>query len=148
MWFCIIAFAVVLSLFVGRLYVSLFPSGGTSRSTDMSPLQLPVIPPDRLLSSSPFRARLDDCTLTTCDVEFVLRGYDPKGRLRYDAHERFKRWITGQFRDTVFNTVDKLYFQHDEKVLFQLYCRLGTGPWLVGGEVSLDWKEANEKSVG
>jgi hypothetical protein len=146
-WLCIVAFAVVLGLFVSKLYVALFPTHGSNQS-DIPPLKLSVIPPDRLLSSSPFRARLDDCTLASCDVEFVLRGYDPKGRLRYDAREGFKKWVTGQFRDTVFDTVDKLYFQQDEKVAFQLYCRLGTGPWLVGDEVSLDWRESNEKSEG
>jgi hypothetical protein len=143
-WFCLVAFAVVLSLFIGKLYVMLFPPADTVSSV----LKLPLVPPDRLLTSSPFRARLDDCTLKTCDVDFILRGYDPKGRLRYDAHDSVKKWVTGQFRDTAFNTVDKLYFQHTESISFQLFCRLNAGSWLVGENVALDWKELNEKSDG
>jgi hypothetical protein len=40
-WFCIVAFAVVLSLFIGKLYVTLFPSKEIKRSTVIPP-QLPT----------------------------------------------------------------------------------------------------------
>lgn len=107
----------------------------------------PVVPPDRLLAASPFRVRLDDCTGRSCDVKLYVRGYDPKGRLRYDASERFNNWITGQFRDTFFNTPDKIYFEAKEKVSFQSYCRLGNGPLLVGESTELDWKAWNESGT-
>lgn len=103
-----------------------------------------LVPPGRLLVASPFRVRLDDCTSRSCDVELFLRGYDPKGRLRYDARGRFDNWITGQYRDTVFNTTDKIYFEANERVSFQLYCRFGQGPMLVGEGEELDWKAWNE----
>ena len=102
------------------------------------------IPPDRLLQATPFRARMDDCPKRSCDIEFILRGYDSQGRLRYDHSASFKDWITGQFRDTVFNSTDKMYFEHQEQINFQLYCRIDQEPYLVGDQRTLDWKPFNE----
>jgi hypothetical protein len=148
-WFCIVAFAVVLSLFIAKLYQSLFAASAKDQSGKALPVRVPVVtPPDRLLSAAPFRAELKDCAPYTCDVDFVLRGYDPTGRLRYDAHTEFKNWVRGQLKDTVFNTTDKIYFRANEKVVFQLYCRLGAGRRmfgdLVSDQVSLGWQEENE----
>jgi hypothetical protein len=114
-----------------------------SNSSSPQPKTAPI-PPDRLLQAAPFRARMDDCPERSCDIEFVLRGYDSKGRLRYDNSARFKNWITGQFRDTVFNSIDKMYFEHQERISFQIFCRLNNEPFLVGDQRELDWTPWNE----
>lgn len=155
-WFVIIAFAVVLSLFIGKLYVTLFHPGepsGSKAATDRgtqgpSPFSTATIPPGRLLRARPFHVRLDDCSLASCNVEFVLRGYDPKGRLRYDASQRFDKWTTGQVKDTDFNTADQVYFEASEEIVFQVFCRLGTGPRVVGDEGSLHWQASYEATEG
>lgn len=107
----------------------------------------PEIPPDRLLSAAPFRVTLNDCTGRTCDVELYLRGYDSRGRLRYDAKQRFQEWIINQFRDTSFNTIDRMYFAAKETIKFQSYCRLGQGSLIRGETRILDWQAWNEEGT-
>jgi len=76
----------------------------------------------------------------------VLRAYDPQGRLRYDARAQFNQFVIGQYRDTVFNTADQMYFEAGEKATFLLYCRIGNGPFQVGEQSSLGWRPWNEGS--
>jgi hypothetical protein len=115
--------------------------------------ETPTIPPGRLLVVAPFRARLNDCTKASCDVDFVLKGYDAKGRLRFDAKQEFKRWINGEFRDTSFNTSDRLFFEvptpdQSESVRFLLYCKAdGSDHFLFGSDRTFDWKPWNEKGT-
>jgi hypothetical protein len=145
-WFCIATFAVVLSLFVGKLYLVLFPPPGINPAPAFVP-KPSVIPPDRLLSSSPVQARLDYCTVRNCDIGLMLKGYDPGSELRYKASVGFKQWRAGQVMDTYFHTPDELYFNQNEKVAFRLYCKLdGEDDWLPGAKVIADWSEEYEKS--
>jgi hypothetical protein len=159
-WLSLLTFAVVVVLLLGKLYMILFPPTASQTTTasvkSWYPHPLPIvpkaIPPGRLLSVSPFRVKLDDCALAKCDVTLVLRRYDPHGRLRYEARERFANWGTGEFRTTHFDSTDKLYFQANETVTFKLYCKLGNGSMLVGDldpDINvMNWTEYFEGGVG
>jgi hypothetical protein len=105
------------------------------------------IPPDRLLSASPFRVRLEDCAMTTCNVTVFARGWDSQSRLRYDNKEQFNGLSTGQYRDSVLNSAERMYFQPNERIVFMVYCRLGSGPVLVGEQAGLDWKAWHEEGI-
>jgi len=105
------------------------------------------VPPGRLLSAAPFRARLDDCTDKTCDVVLRLKGYDSQGRLRYDSKDEFSKWIQGDSRDTRLNTTDTLYFDADQKVHFQLFCGLEGENLRVGEGSDLGWSARFESST-
>ena len=113
-------------------------------STAAAPLEKVEIPPDRLLSAGPFRVVLKDCVQKTCDVTLLLRGRDSKGRLRFDEKAEFKNWLIDQFRDTTFGASEKLYFQKDEQVQFQVWCRPGVGNVIAGGSADLNWTGFNE----
>ena len=86
----------------------------------------PKIPPGRLLRVSPFSVRLEDCATSVCDVEIFLRGYDAQGRLRYDNKATFARFTTGQFRDTLLDSTEVMYFEPGQNLSFQMFCRLGS----------------------
>ena len=108
----------------------------------------PPIPPDRLLSAQPFRIRLDDCAASSCDIRIYLKGYDPEGRLRYEASNTFSNLIIGQYRDSNLMSVEKMYFVPGQEVTFQMYCRSDDGPVIAGEDRSVDWKPADEPHDG
>ena len=121
-------------------------NGSNPPLSDRDPLDnLPEIPPGRLLKAYPFRAQLEDCALGNCEIELRLKGFDSKGRLRYDHSTRFTKWLTGDFVDTNFGTVEKMYFEADETIRFELYCRMiGQTEWKFGEDRVLDWSPRHE----
>jgi hypothetical protein len=110
---------------------------------------LTSIPPDRLVSARPFRGRLDYCPENSCDFDLILRGYDERGRLRYDATKHFSGIVQGQFFDTDLGTDDTLYFEakpvtsQGSSVEFRLFCRF-KGKVSESKRVSFTWNETAE----
>ena len=41
-----------------------------------------------------------------------------------------------------------MYFQSNERAVFQLYCRLDAGRWLVGQSGEVDWRPWHENPEG
>lgn len=108
----------------------------------------PEIPPDRLLKATPFRAHLEDCTLETCKVEFLLKGFDANDRLRFEHTASFLNWVTGDFVDTNFGTADTMYFKYDETTRFEVYCRLlDEADLRFGTSRELNWRPWNERDT-
>lgn len=111
------------------------------------------IMPGRIIVAWPFRVRLDYCSAVTCDVEFILRGFDERGNLRFNFSEIQAGMKQGEFRNTTLGTKAKIYFEPGQqlvdnaKVAFKLYCR-ANGINIEGSLAALDWTAANEVSAG
>lgn len=109
------------------------------------------VPPDRLVSAGPFRARMDYCALRTCTVTFVLHGYDVRGNLRYDSSETISEMSSGSYRDTVLGSQDRLYFNPSEVSMevvplkFSFFC-VFEGQVVEGNSTSVEWNATFEAS--
>lgn len=111
------------------------------------------IPPGRIVAIKPFRIRVDYCAKNVCDVEFILKGYDERGKLRYLNSQVSYSHPQGVFVDTTLNSNDTLYFEPNQQlvvnkdVLFELYCR-HDGKIFGGSKVEIKWSAANDVQGG
>lgn len=111
------------------------------------------VPPGRIVSTGPFRMRVDYCAKVFCSVRMILKGYDERGRLRMDASQLFENVKQGNFLDTNLGTSTRLYFEFNQQLVsnqplsFQLTCDVD-GRRYTGGGLTVGWSAANEPFQG